>query len=226
MFFASAALLLVLVAMQLGSGVTQQWFEGVHPLDEYAARLVAQAGWLRGIVAVDDVFIAAYTAAAVLAAAALKQTGSPLWGLALAGGVATGLLDLEENHHMLAMLVEAQQGIALSAASLEHRSVLSALKWALGPIAYGLFALGLPTGSRLARTVQLYTWLWVLPLTAAVLAIDDPLVLRPLAFVRLVSVVLGFVSLGVLLRPRASLAAATGGGGANAAQVLRGDAQV
>jgi hypothetical protein len=206
MFFTSAALLLVLVAMQLGTGVTQQWFEGIHPLDEYAARLVAQGAWLRGIVAVDDVFLTAYTAAAVLAALALKDAGSPLWIVAFAGGLATGLLDLEENHHMLAMLVEAQRGVALSAASLEHRALFSALKWAVGPIAYCFFALGLPDGTRLGRTVKLYTWCWMLPLTAAALAIDDPSVLRPLAFVRLVSVVLGFVSLGLLLRPRAPMA--------------------
>jgi hypothetical protein len=200
MFFASAGLLLVLVALQLGSGVTQQWFEGVHPLDEYAARLVAQASWLRGIVAVDDVFIAAYTSAAVLAALALRASGSPVWGIAIAGGLATGLLDLEENHHMLAMLVEAQRGLAISAASLEHRMVFSAFKWLFGPLAYCFFALGLPAGSRLARSVQLYTWLWVFPLTAAVLAIDDPSWLKPLAFVRLVTVVFGFVALGVLMR--------------------------
>src|SRR3954462_10262805 len=107
MFFASAGLLLVLVALQLGSGVTQQWFEGVHPLDDYAARLLAQASWLRGIVAVDDVFVAAYTSAAVLAALA-RRASSPLWAVAVIAGVAAGLLDLEENHHMLAMLVEVQ----------------------------------------------------------------------------------------------------------------------
>jgi hypothetical protein len=200
MYFASAALLFVLVALQLGSGVTQQWFEGIHPLDEYSARLVAQAAWLRGIVAVDDVFIAVYTAAAVLAALALKQTGSGLWVVALAGGVATGIFDLEENHHILAMLVAAQHGIALSAASLEHRALFSAFKWLIGPMAYGFFALGLPSSSRLGRTVQLYLWVWILPLTAAVLAIDDPAWLKPLAFVRLVSVVFGFISLGVLMR--------------------------
>jgi hypothetical protein len=199
MFFASAALLLVLVAMQLGSGVTQQWFESVHPLEDYAARLLAQAAWLRSIVAVDDLFVAAYTSAAVLAALALREQ-SPLWIVALVAGVAAGLLDLEENHHMLSMLVAVQRGVPLSAASLEHRMVFSSLKWLVGPLGYCFFALGLPKGSKLARIVQLYVWLWFLPLTCAVLAIDDPSWLKPLAFVRLVSVVSGFVSLGLLMR--------------------------
>jgi hypothetical protein len=195
MFFACAALLLVLVAMQLSTGVTQQWFESFHLPDPYAARLLAQGAWLRAIVAVDDVFVAAYSAAAVLVALMLRERGSALWVLVLTLGVFGGLLDLEENHHLLAMLTVVERGGALEAASLEHRMIFSSLKWLLSPLAYCFFTLGYEV-----RLLRWFTWGWVMPLTAVVLAVEDPVWLKPLAFARLLSVVLGFVTIAVVLR--------------------------
>ena len=203
LFFVSSALLAVLVALQLGTGVTQQWFEGYHPLDEYAARLRAQGAWLRAIVAIDDVFVAAYASAVVMLGLVLRRAGSPLWGLVAALGVAGGLLDLEENHHMLAMLSTVQRAGSLDAANVEHRMLFSSLKWLVSPIAYCFFGLGFDSRTRAEHTVRLFPWLWMLPLTAAVLAVDDPAWGRPLAFLRLLSVVGGFVAIGLVMRARA-----------------------
>ncbi len=208
LFFASAALLAVLVAMQLGTGVTQQWFESVHPLDEYAARLRSQGAWLRAIVAVDDVFVAAYASAVVLLGLVLRGRGSALWGIVLVAGVTGGLLDLEENHHMIAMLTTVQRGGALEPASVEHRMLFSAFKWLVSPLAYCFFGLGFDARTRAEHAVRLFPWLWMLPLTAAVLVVDDPTWVRPLAFARLLSVVGGFVSLGLVMARRATPARA------------------
>jgi hypothetical protein len=224
MFFVSAALLAVLVALQVGTHVTQQWFESVHPLEEYAARLVAQGAWLRAIVAVDDVFITAYTSAVVLLALVVKERGSGLWVLVLVAGAAGGLLDFEENHHLLAMLTAVERGGHLEASSLEHRMLFSSLKWLVGPVAYCFFALGLSPRTRAERVVQLYVWLWFLPLTAVVLAVDDPSWVRPLALVRLVSVLFGFVSLALVLRARGSGAQASSPGTTRDAALRRDQA--
>jgi hypothetical protein len=201
MFFVSAGLLAALVAMQLGGHVTQQWFENVHTVDEYSARLVAQGRWLRAIVAADDIFITAYTSAVVLLALVVKERGSGLWVLVMVAGAAGGLLDFEENHHMLAMLTAVERGGHLDPSSLEHRMVFSSLKWIVGPVAYCFFGLGLSPRTRAERVVQLYVWLWFLPLTAVCLAVDDPQWVRPLALVRLVSVVFGFLGVAFVLRP-------------------------
>lgn len=202
--------------MQLGSGVTQQWFESVHPLAEYAARLSAQGGWLRAIVAVDDVFVGAYTSAVVMLALTVRERGVAVWGLVLVAGVAGGLFDLEENHHLLAMLTAVQRGGVLEAAGVERRMLFSAFKWLLGPLAYCFFALGFDAHTKLERAVQLFCWGWVLPLTAVVLAVDDPQWVRPLAFVRLLSVVGGFVSIGLVMKRRAERAGSQGPSGVRA----------
>jgi hypothetical protein len=203
MAFVSAALLLLLVGLQLTTGVTQQWFESVHPIDDYGARLIAQAAWLRAIIAVDDVFVAAYTAAAILAALALRDR-PVVWAIAAILGAVTGVLDLEENHQMLAFLVQAQRGVALTAASLEHRMVFSSLKWLLGPIGYCFLALSFTARSTREKALGFVVWGGLLPLTAAGMAVDDPAWVRVLAFSRLFSALAGFLLLGFALRGRAN----------------------
>lgn len=202
MFFVSTALLAVLVVMQVGSGVTQQWYELGHAVGEYEARLLAQAVWFRAIVAVDDVFVAAYCAAVILLGLSLKQWGSGLWPLVVVAGALGGVLDLEENHHMLAMLSTVQHGGHLDTASLEHRMVLSSLKWLVGPLAYCFFGLGFEARTGRERVVKLFSWVWMLPLTAVVLVVDDATWGRPLGLLRLVSVVFGFAMIGSTLRAR------------------------
>src|SRR5687768_15830248 len=101
---ASAILLFVLVCLQLGTGVTQQFFESVRDPAIYAQRLVESESWFRIIAGVDDVFLIFYSTSAVLLALSVRERSGGLWMLVLAGGLGAGLLDAAENHHMLAIL--------------------------------------------------------------------------------------------------------------------------
>lgn len=105
----AAALLFVLCTITLLTGVSQQHFEWVHAPDRYAADLLRDEAVLRVIVAIDDLFVAAYVAVGLLLSTAVSRGSSEASvrvvslvaaGLALAGGV----LDLAENHHLLAMV--------------------------------------------------------------------------------------------------------------------------
>ena len=152
--------------------------------------------------AIDDVFIACYVSAAVLAALALKER-SEFWLLAAIAGVSSGLLDLEENHQLLAFLVQAQHDIPLTAASLEHRMVFSSLKWLIGPIGYCFLALSYRPRSTIETALGGVSWGFLLPLTAVGMAVEDPVWSKLLAFARLFSVLAGFVLLALALRGRA-----------------------
>src|SRR2546430_737070 len=75
---ASGILFAALVVLQIASGASQQFFELVHPPDAYARALVAHAGWLRAVIAIDDIFIGCYVGATVFAVQALPR-GAASW---------------------------------------------------------------------------------------------------------------------------------------------------
>src|SRR4051812_17425642 len=126
-FLAAAALFLLLVVLQLSTGATQHYFELVHPPGLYAERLLRDAAWLKAIIAIDDVFIAVYVGAVLLCVQALPARPATAW-LAAALVLACGLLDLEENHHILAMLQTAQNGLGLDPADIVRRMEWSSVK--------------------------------------------------------------------------------------------------
>src|SRR5215831_3420738 len=131
---ASAILFVTLVVMQIASGASQAYFEVVHPPAIYASRMLAHAGWFRIVVALDNVFIGAYVGAFVFSALALPRRAAT-W-LFLAAGVSVGLLDLEENHHLLALLHAAEDGLPIAVGDLVRRMDLSSTKFALGHLAF------------------------------------------------------------------------------------------
>jgi hypothetical protein len=149
---ASAALFLILVLLQLGTGAAQHQFEVFQPPDLYAARLLAHAGPLRAVIALDDIFIVAYVGATTLTVLALG--GGPVGALVALGGLTAGWLDLTENHHMLALLRAAENAVLPAPADLIHRMTDSSLKWAAGHAAFFLLALRVPGRSPLPRAVR------------------------------------------------------------------------
>jgi hypothetical protein len=162
---ASAILFAALVIMQIGSGATQQFFELVHPPAVYAGALVAHAGWLRAVIAVDDIFIGCYVGAAIFSALALPR-GPATW-MVLAGGVAVGLIDLEENHHMLALLRAAQDGLPIDLAQIIRRMDASSVKFALGHLSFFFLAFLVPGRSAAARAARVVCGAIELPLGIA-----------------------------------------------------------
>lgn len=202
--FASAALLVVLCAMTLATGVSQQWFEWAHAPDAYAARLVHDATWLRAIVAVDDAFIAAYVTATVLLATALARGRfGAMHVLVVAGGVAGGVLDLEENHHILAMLRLAERGVALPLGDVLHRSDLSQLKWMIAHVAFVLVGVAIPASGAAARALRVSLVAWQLPVGALYWVVDAPSWQPALTWARYASLVVGFAAIGWISRVRA-----------------------
>lgn len=213
---ASGALFTLLFATTVATGVSQQWFEVARPPAEYAAALVAAAGWLRALIAVDGLFIACYVATTLLFVTWL--TGgrlSPLCVAIAAGGVAGGVLDLAENQHMLAMLALAERGIEPSAAELVTRMTQSSLKWMLAHASFFLLGLALVPRDGLERAFCFALLAVQLPVGALVWTASDPAVHRAAEWLRAMNLFTGFCFIAwcaarPLDAPRAAVAAATG----------------
>lgn len=195
----AAALLAVLVALTLGTGVSQQHFEYLAAPDRYARELLQGARALRLLITLDDAFIAAYVSATVLFVRALaRRRWEALHTLVLAGGVAAGVLDLEENHHLLSLLSLAEQGVALPLAELTHRADLSQLKWMLAHVTFVLLAFALPGRAPLRVGLRAALAWAQLPVGVLCWTLTAPALLLPLSLARYGNMLAGFLALAYL----------------------------
>jgi hypothetical protein len=198
---ASALLLVTACLMTLATGVSQQWFEVARAPDVYAAALVHDATPLRAIVAVDDLFIAAYVTATVLLAIRLGRPRlGPLQVLVLAGGVAAGVLDLEENHHLLAMLRVAEEGIAIPLQEIVRRTDLSQLKWMIGHLTFVFVGVSLQARDAVTRAFRASLVGWQLPIGVLCWTVSAPAWGPALAWARYLAVLAGFAVVALLSR--------------------------
>lgn len=198
---AAAFLLLVLCTLTAGLGVSQQGYEFFAAPVDYAAGLVRDAAGLRWIIGIDDVFIAAYVTSTVLFAMSLAQPKlGPIHVLVIAAGVTAGVIDLEENHHILAMLSMAEHGLPIAASEIVHRAVTSQLKWMFGHVAFALVAVLLPARDALTKAFRATLVFVQLPLGAAVWVVSDPAASHALIWARYLSLISGFLAVAYLAR--------------------------
>ena len=191
---AAAGLFLVLLTLSLVTGVSQQWFEVVRPLDLYAERLRAADGALRALIAVDAVFIACYVATGVLFAQLLARGRyDALTLLLVIGPVAAGVLDVIENQHILAMLTAARDGLPPSAAALEQRMTYSATKWLIGHATFFLAGLVICGTAPLTRAFRLALLAVQLPVGAALWSLTDPGAVLAAHWLRALNLATGFL---------------------------------
>jgi hypothetical protein len=190
---AAAICLAGLLVMTLITGANQQAFEIVRAPADYATALTHVGTAMRGIIALDDVFIAFYVSLTLLLVRELPGAeNAQLRTLIVVFGVAAGVLDYAENHHILALLRAADAGQAIPLSELTVREDLSSLKWMLGHLAFFLVGLCLPTqnfGLRLFRFALLYVQL---PVGALTLVMSDPHWSLILHWARLLNVLAGF----------------------------------
>ncbi len=200
------ALLSLACTLTLLSGVSQQWFEWTHHPESYAAALRRDGGWLRAIVALDDLFIAAYVTATVALATTLARGRWQVWHVLIALiGVAAGVLDLEENHHLLALARVADQGVAIPVEEILRRSSSSQLKWLLGHLTFVFVGVSLPGQGKLVRTLRTSLIAWQLPIGALTWVIEIWPWQSLLVWLRYGSFLAGFASMAWLTRNGAAL---------------------
>ena len=58
----SSLLVFILVGMNIVTGVSQEYFESMHPAREYTERIIRDAGPLNAAFTVDNLFVVSYAA--------------------------------------------------------------------------------------------------------------------------------------------------------------------
>ncbi len=202
----AACILMIMVGIGISSGVSQQTFELVDDLSRYQNSLIAGAEQLRLILALDNIFIACYTATILFLVRHIWcREQSVALGFILAASVMAALLDYMENHHILAMLMSTEQGMPLSQSQIETQMVASALKWHLAYFAF--FLLGCLIHAR-TPFEHVFKWsliAWQLPVGVAVYPTWGTPVGEALFYLRYGNLLVGFVFFALLCRPVAGM---------------------
>ena len=153
---ASIATLLAMVAVGLTTGASQEAHEWYGPPDAYAAQLVAQAGALRVIFGLDIAFLVLYTGFFAALADYLRRRGRPFVAIAIGAMLVTALLDIVEDHHILALLGMAEAHRPIDDGALVLQQVISSTKFSVSYLALVMFGLAVPRDSRLGWALSIF----------------------------------------------------------------------
>lgn len=149
-------ILVVMVAISLITGASQEVHEHFALPELYGFRLVTQGGALRALFALDVAFLALYTSFFAALARYLGERGRPFVRLALGFMIATAVLDVIEDHHIVTMLDAAEKNILPSAAEISAQAVLSSTKFSMSYVALVLFGLAIPRDTKLGWALCLF----------------------------------------------------------------------
>ncbi len=190
--WAAIALLTAMVAITLVTGVAQEPFELVRPLDAYLEALSRGTPALRLVLAADTLFVGVYTALFVLLADLAAPHGTrALLRLGLLALLATAVLDVVEDQHLFALTRALEAHEPIGPAVLRGQHVLSQSKFHLSYVGLFLFGLGLPRRDAFERAYSAAIAL-PLPLLGALLWIAPSALEMPLNVARWASFIAGF----------------------------------
>lgn len=197
---AAMLLLSAMVAVTAVTGVAQEPFELVR--HDYATAIAAAAGPLQVVVALDGLFLVAYTGFFVTLPRALGVADHPTVRMAVRTLVAVAVLDVVEDQHLVAMARSAREGLPLGTIEITAQHVLSQVKFHLSYLALALLALGLPRGTSGERA---FAWMIGLPLPlVGALAWVSPALDPAVSVARWLGFMGGFGGAIAVLRARAA----------------------
>jgi len=153
---ATAGVLVVMVIISFATGATQEAHEWYALPVDYADKLRAQAAPLRLIFGLDIAFLVLYTAFFAAFADHLRALGRPFVWLALGAMVATALLDIVEDHHILALLGLAEADHPIDDGAIAFQQVLSQTKFSISYLALFLFGVAVPADGKLAWVLKAF----------------------------------------------------------------------
>jgi hypothetical protein len=207
---AATVALLAMVAITYKTGVSQEGFELVRRPAAYAADLRAHPQAVRAIFAIDTAFLVLYSAAFVSFGRAIA-TPATRWyvTVGVVAILATALLDMIEDHHILAMLYGAEVGTEPTAGQLTLQHTISQVKFNVSYL--GLFLIGLAVPRRTLAGKALALLLTVSTLVQGVWLYAAPVAAIPAGnLARWIGFAVGFALMIQVSRRQAAAAAATG----------------
>lgn len=170
---AATLALLAMVGITYATGISQEGFELVRDPAAYAAELRAYPRAVRAIFAIDTAFLVLYSALFVSFGRVIA-TPATRWYvvIGMVAMLATALLDMIEDHHILAMLYNAELGDAPSSGQLALQHTISQVKFNISYLGLFLFGIATPretlAGKALALLLTVGTlvqgvWLYAAP---------------------------------------------------------------
>ena len=191
---AASVLALGMLVLAMTTGVSQEWFELVHTTAEYGGRLVAQDATLRLAFTFDDLFLLSYaTFFALFCVERWNRSPRVLVVLQLVFGELTAVLDMAENHHILAMLAASKIGVLPTAGDITFQVLESAVKFHVSYLAMIFAAFIYPREKILGRLVAWGTGL-VYPILGAVAFTAPPDLVAWLSLARVLFFVVGLAA--------------------------------
>ena len=171
---ATAVVLIAMVIVGTVTGASQEPHEHFNTPDAYAKLLLEQRSGLRVMMALDIAFLILYTA--FFAALARHLRGLFAW-LGFGAMVLVALLDIVEDHHIIAMLESAEHGLVPSAGAIAWQAAESATKFSISFLSLVLFGLAIPRTSKLGWALALF--LTVGTLASAIIGYAVPPSMQP-----------------------------------------------
>jgi hypothetical protein len=153
---ASASILIAMTVLSKVTGVSQEAHEWYQPPAVYATSLLVRSGPLRALFALDIGFVVLYTAFFAALADHLRRLARPFVWLALGAMIGTAVLDIVEDHHILALLGVAETGRPIEEGAIVFQQTLSATKFSLSYLALVLFGLAIPRDTALGLVLAVF----------------------------------------------------------------------
>jgi hypothetical protein len=150
---ATSVVLIAMVITAMATGAAQEPHEHFMVPDVYAQSLLEHRGGLRMLMALDIAFLVLYTAFFTALARHLRSLFA--W-LGLGAMIAVALLDIVEDHHIIAMLESVEHGSVPDAGSIAWQAAESATKFSISYLSLVLFGLAVPRTSKLAWVLALF----------------------------------------------------------------------
>ena len=140
----TTVVLAIMLVTSLVTGATQEAHEHYKPPADYATGLLAHPGGLRLVFGLDVAFLVLYTAFFGGLAKYLHALGRPFARLAFGLMLIVTLLDIVEDHHILALLGVAEAGRTIDDSSIVFQEVLSSTKFNVSYAALFLYGIAIP----------------------------------------------------------------------------------
>jgi hypothetical protein len=152
----TAGVLVLMVITGIATGATQEKHEHFNFPEAYALALLDDAKGLRILMGLDIAFLILYTAFFAGFTKYLRALGRPFVTLAFGAMLATAILDIVEDHHILAMLEMAEDKVLPSTAAIHFQATLSPVKFSMSFLALVLYGLAIPRTTKLGIVLCLF----------------------------------------------------------------------
>jgi hypothetical protein len=169
---AGVVLLFAMAVIGMPAGDALGMAEMPAPPDIYIARIRPAAETLIRVLAVDNIFLIAYTGVFVGAAVLLWEKARPFAAVGLAFALLTAFLDLAENAILIDIARTLLADLAVAPGRVSLLSVAAQVKYAGAALAVAFFAVGIlitrPTSPGFGRFVAVLFGLFPIVNTLAV----------------------------------------------------------